>query len=93
MLCMLFLIGTFGLNFPIFISTMSVRVFHAGAGAVWTADIDHGGWLGRRRAAAAAPEPGRGIAVLLVGGDAVRGRLRGGRADAELSGCSAPRWS
>ena len=28
---MLFLIGTFGLNFPIFISTMSVTVFHAGA--------------------------------------------------------------
>ncbi len=28
---MLFLIGTFGLNFPIFISTMSVMVFHAGA--------------------------------------------------------------
>ena len=31
-LAMLFLIGTFGLNFPIFISTMSVSVFHAGAG-------------------------------------------------------------
>jgi MFS family permease len=31
LLAMLFLIGTFGLNFPIFISTMSVRVFHAGA--------------------------------------------------------------
>jgi MFS family permease len=30
-LLMLFLIGTFGLNFPIFISTMSVIVFHAGA--------------------------------------------------------------
>jgi MFS family permease len=30
---MLFLIGTFGLNFPIFISTMSVTVFHADAGA------------------------------------------------------------
>ncbi|WP_395347215.1 MFS transporter [Variovorax sp. UC122_21] len=30
-LFMLFLIGTFGLNFPIFISTMSVTVFHAGA--------------------------------------------------------------
>jgi MFS family permease len=29
---MLFLVGTFGLNFPIFISTMSVTVFHAGAG-------------------------------------------------------------
>ena len=28
---MLFLIGTFGLNFPIYISTMSVTVFHAGA--------------------------------------------------------------
>jgi MFS family permease len=30
-LAMLFLIGTFGLNFPIFISTMSVRVFGADA--------------------------------------------------------------
>ena len=29
---MLFLIGTFGLNFTIFISTMSVSVFHVGAG-------------------------------------------------------------
>ena len=31
MLVMLFLIGTFGLNFPIFISTMAVDVFHADA--------------------------------------------------------------
>jgi MFS family permease len=31
LLLMLFLIGTFGLNFPIFISTMAVTVFHAGA--------------------------------------------------------------
>ena len=31
-LVMLFLISTFGLNFPIFISTMAVTVFHAGAG-------------------------------------------------------------
>jgi MFS family permease len=31
-LVMLFLFGTFGLNFPIFISTMSVSVFHKGAG-------------------------------------------------------------
>jgi MFS family permease len=30
-LLMLFLIGTFGLNFPIFISTMAVGVFHADA--------------------------------------------------------------
>lgn len=31
MLIMLFLIGTFGLNFPIFTSTMAVRVFHTDA--------------------------------------------------------------
>lgn len=31
MLFMLFLVGTFALNFPIFISTMSVMVFHTGA--------------------------------------------------------------
>jgi MFS family permease len=31
-LVMLFLIGTFGLNFPIFISTMSLTAFHGGAG-------------------------------------------------------------
>jgi MFS family permease len=31
-LLMLFLIGTFGLNFPIFISTMAVNVFRLGAG-------------------------------------------------------------
>jgi MFS family permease len=31
-LLMFFLIGTFGFNFAIFISTMSVTVFHAGAG-------------------------------------------------------------
>jgi MFS family permease len=30
-LVMLFLVATFGLNFPIFISTMAVKVFHAGA--------------------------------------------------------------
>jgi MFS family permease len=31
-LLMLFIVGTFGINFPIFISTMSVTVFHQGAG-------------------------------------------------------------
>jgi MFS family permease len=30
-LTMVFVVGTFGLNFPIFISTMNVSVFHAGA--------------------------------------------------------------
>lgn len=32
MLGMLAIIGTFGLNFPIFITTMAVQVFHTGAG-------------------------------------------------------------
>ncbi|HTM21536.1 MAG TPA: MFS transporter [Kofleriaceae bacterium] len=32
MLVMLFIVGTFGLNFPIFISTMAIGVFHADAG-------------------------------------------------------------
>ncbi|MDO9485327.1 MAG: MFS transporter [Actinomycetota bacterium] len=32
-LLMLFLLGTFGMNFPIYLSTMSVTVFNAGAGA------------------------------------------------------------
>jgi MFS family permease len=32
-LLMYFLVGTFGANFPIFLSTMSVTVFHAGADA------------------------------------------------------------
>jgi MFS family permease len=31
-LLMLFLVATFGMNYPIFISAMSVKVFHAGAG-------------------------------------------------------------
>ena len=31
-LIMLFLVGTFGLNFPIFVSTMAVNVFHTDAG-------------------------------------------------------------
>ena len=31
-LVMLALVGTFGLNFPIFISTMATKVFHSGAG-------------------------------------------------------------
>jgi MFS family permease len=30
-LCMFFLIGTFGMNFPIYISTMAASVFHVGA--------------------------------------------------------------
>jgi MFS family permease len=31
-LFMLFLVGTFGIHFPIFISTMAVKIFHSGAG-------------------------------------------------------------
>jgi hypothetical protein len=39
---MLFLIGTFGLNFPIFISTMAVRVFHTDASGYGLLSVDHG---------------------------------------------------
>ena len=47
---MLFLIGTFGLNFPIFISTMAVTVFHAGADRIRPADVDDGRRIGSWRA-------------------------------------------
>jgi MFS family permease len=52
----LFLIGTFGLNFPIFISTMAVTVFHAGAGqygllmSIMAIGTIAGALLGARRA-------------------------------------------
>ena len=65
-LLMLFLIGTFGLNFPIFISTMSITVFHAGAGqyglltSIMAIGSVAGALLSARRAA---PH----IAILLAG--------------------------
>ncbi len=65
-LLMLFLIGTFGLNFPIFISTMSVIVFHAGASAygLLTSMMAAGSVLGALMVAAR-PKPD--IPVLLLG--------------------------
>jgi MFS family permease len=65
-LLMLFLIGTFGLNFPIFISTMSVTVFHAGAAAygLLTSMMAAGSVLGALMAAA---RPRPGIPTLLAG--------------------------
>jgi MFS family permease len=65
-LLMLFLIGTFGLNFPIFISTMSVTVFHAGAGAygLLTSMMAAGSVLGALMVAA---RPRPGIRVLMTG--------------------------
>jgi MFS family permease len=65
-LLMLFLIGTFGLNFPIFISTMSVTVFHAGAAeyGLLTSMMAAGSVLGALMAAA---RPRPGIPVLLAG--------------------------
>ena len=65
-LLMLFLIGTFGLNFPIFISTMSVTVFRAGASqygllsSIMAIGTVAGALLAARRA-----KPG--IAVLFAG--------------------------
>jgi MFS family permease len=65
-LLMLFLIGTFGLNFPIFISTMSVSVFDAGAGAygLLTSMMAAGSVIGALMVAA---RPRPGIRVLLIG--------------------------
>jgi MFS family permease len=65
-LFMLFLVGTFGLNFPIFISTMSVTVFHAGAGqyGLLTSMMAAGSVLG---ALMAATRTKPGVPVLLAG--------------------------
>jgi MFS family permease len=65
-LFMLFLVGTFGLNFPIFISTMSVTVFHAGAGqyGLLTSMMAAGSVTGALMAATRAKP---GIPVLLTG--------------------------
>src|SRR5882762_10086327 len=65
-LLMLFLIGTFGLNFPIFISTMSVTVFHAGASqyGLLTSMMAAGSVIG---ALMAASRTKPGIPVLLAG--------------------------
>jgi MFS family permease len=86
-LIMLFLIGTFGLNFPIFISTMAVGVFHTDArGFGLLSSMMAIGTISRRepRAAALHLAAGRGCDLwpgLYAGGIgaellAVRGRTR-----------------
>ena len=65
-LIMLFLIGTCGLNFPIFISTMAVTVFHSDArGFVLLSSIMAVGTLSGALFAAGRQKPG--LASLLVG--------------------------
>jgi MFS family permease len=65
-LIMLFLIGTFGLNFPIFISTMAVSVFHSDArGFGLLSSIMAVGTLSGALFAAGREKPG--LASLLVG--------------------------
>jgi MFS family permease len=65
-LAMLFLVGTFGLNFPIYISTMSVSVFHKGAGqfGLLTSMMAAGSVTGALMAAARTRP---GMPVLLAG--------------------------
>ena len=65
-LLMLFLIGTFGLNFPIYISTMSVTAFHVGADGygLLTSSMAVGSVIGALLAARRA-QPG--ITPLVVG--------------------------
>jgi MFS family permease len=65
-LIMLFLIGTFGLNFPLFISTMAVNVFHSDArGFGLLSSIMAVGTLSGALSAAGRKKPG--LASLLVG--------------------------
>jgi MFS family permease len=70
-LLMLFLIGTFGMNFPIFTSTMAVKVFHTGArGFGLLSSIMAAGALSGSLAAAARRRIGFGT---LLGGAGVFG--------------------
>lgn len=70
-LVMLFLISTFGLNFPIFISTMSVTAFHGGAGqfGLLTSAMAVGSVTGALRSASRA----RPRMALILSGAAVFG--------------------
>jgi len=61
-LVMLFLLGTFGLNFPIFISTMAVNVFHVDARRFGLlSSIMAVGTLGGALLAASQNKPGMGV--------------------------------
>ncbi len=64
-LAMLFLIGTFGLNFPIFIATMAVNVFHVDArGFGLLSSLMAVGTLGGALFAASQNKPGMGVLTL-----------------------------
>ncbi len=64
-LAMLFLVGTFGLNFPIFIATMAVNVFHADArGFGLLSSVMAVGTLGGALFAASQDKPGMGVLTL-----------------------------
>ncbi len=80
MLIMLFLIGTFGLNFPIFISTMAVGVFHTGCARLRTAVIDDGSRHDVGRAARRQSRERPRFALAAEGRRDLRPRLHAGRA-------------
>ena len=83
-LVMLFLIGTFGLNFPIFISTMAVGVFHTDARGYGLLYFGHGDRHGRRRAACGQPQRRRFRHAA--------GRRRGLRGRLHAGGDRAKHW-
>ena len=66
-LVMLFLIGTFGLNFPIFISTMAVERLPRRRARIWAAVVDHGDRHGRRARCSRPAAASHGFGSLLVG--------------------------
>jgi len=80
-LAMLFLVGTFGLNFPIFISAMAVNVFHAdvrGYG-VLSSLMAIGALAGALAGAGAKPRfPWLGLAAAAIGGGFVHAAVAPG---------------
>ena len=91
-LVMLFLIGTFGLNFPIFISTMAVSVFHTDARGfgLLSSMMAIGTIVGR--AARRQPRPAA-VRLAVARRRGLRARAARWRRLRRATGCSPPRLS
>ena len=88
---LVFVLGTFGMNFQITMALMATKVFDKGAGRVRAARLDHGRRLADRRAALGAPQGAPPAGAAAVAGRVHRGR--GPRRDgARPTGCSRWPW-